>query len=78
MTPLQQAVLAAKPILIPAEEQCMRIQDANWKNVEDALRAALLALADSACPRELLMPLGLTPRHWTVVQATLRAIAEGK
>jgi len=78
MTPLQQAVLAAKPILIPVEEQCMRIQGENWKNVEDAVRAALLALADSACPRELLMPLGLTARHWAMMRAILRAIAEGK
>lgn len=56
----------------PENHQCSK-----WCR-QACLRAALLALADSACPRELLMPLGLTARHWAMMRAILRAIAEGK
>jgi hypothetical protein len=39
------------------------------------MRAALLALADSACPREELLPHGYTPRHWAMLRAVLRVVA---
>ncbi len=40
--------------------------------------AALLALADSACPREELLPHDFTPRHWTMMRTMLHVVAEGQ
>lgn len=58
----------------------------SWEEFSDAgrqchiadMRAAILALADAACPRELLLPHGMTPRHWAMMRAIIRAIAEEK
>lgn len=55
-----------------------------WEDFSDAskaahmddMRVALLALADSSCPRELLMPHAMTARHWTMMRTIIRAIAE--
>lgn len=92
MTPLDIMVKAAKPHIIPAEEQDMRIQDANWKMLEAAMRAALLALAEAKLPSEAFFKIGMAmgeqlkayprsrPGDMFAAQwkAALIAIAEGK
>ena len=45
--------------------------------IED-MRAALLAFADSQCPREELLPHGYTPRHWTMMRQVIKVVADGE
>lgn len=52
------------------------MEDKDWRYWLPSARAALLALADSQCPREELLPHGYTPRHWTMMRSLLRVVAE--
>lgn len=79
MRPLEDAAKARwesfrrrSQVALPWEEVHSKISVAN--QIED-IRAALLAFADSQCPREELLPHGYTPRHWTMMRQVIRVVA---
>lgn len=81
MTPLEIMAKAAINKSLEQAGRTIMVSDlwpgpADIVKAEDVMRAALLALADAACPRELLLPHGLTPRHWAMMRTIIRAITE--
>jgi len=80
MTPLEIAAKAAydewiSPV-IGVESSWEELPESHRSRMVESQRAALLALADSACPRETLLPHGLTPRNWATMRSVLRTITE--
>ena len=79
MTPLEHAAKARwesyrkrSPLAPTWEEVHSKIDQGH--QIED-IRAALLAFANGACPREELLPHGYTPRHWTMMRQVIRIVA---
>jgi len=80
MTPLEAAAKARWDSFRKRSQVALSWDDVHSKisvrnQIED-VRAALLAFADSQCPREELLPHGYTPRHWTMMRQVIRVVAD--